>query len=142
MNTLIAILLFSIFAILSLIHVYWAFGGSWAMEAVVPTRAQDQQLTFRPPFIATISVAIGLFMMGWISLAQADLWPLPFDWNWAHWGLIGIASIFALRAIGEFKYVGLFKRVKGTSFAKNDHRIYTPLCLLISSLSILLLWIS
>ncbi|MEL6652989.1 MAG: DUF3995 domain-containing protein [Bacteroidota bacterium] len=142
MNTLIAISLFSIFVILSLIHVYWAFGGGWAIEAVVPTREQDQQLTFRPPFIATIGVAVGLFVMGWISLAQVDLWALPFGWQWAQWGLIAITGIFALRAIGEFKYVGLFKRIKGTAFAKNDSRIYTPLCLLISTLSILLLWLS
>ncbi|MEL6844116.1 MAG: DUF3995 domain-containing protein, partial [Bacteroidota bacterium] len=114
----------------------------WSCSRVGTTASMAQPLTFRPPFIATIGVAVGLFVMGWISLAQVDLWALPFGWQWAQWGLIAITGIFALRAIGEFKYVGLFKRIKGTAFAKNDSRIYTPLCLLISTLSILLLWLS
>ena len=41
----------------------------------------------------------------------------------------GLAITFAGRAIGDFRLVGLFKRVRGTGFAKLDTWIYAPLCL-------------
>ena len=31
-------------------------------------------------------------------------------------------------AVGDFTYVGWFKRVRHTSFGKMDTRLYTPLC--------------
>jgi hypothetical protein len=37
-------------------------------------------------------------------------------------------GLFA-RAIGEFKYVGFFKRVRGSRFARRDTLLYSPLCL-------------
>ncbi|MFK7787808.1 MAG: DUF3995 domain-containing protein [Crocinitomicaceae bacterium] len=40
-----------------------------------------------------------------------------------------ITSIFILRAVGEFNYVGLFKPIKDTDFAKADSSIFSPLSL-------------
>ena len=37
------------------------------------------------------------------------------------------------RAIGEFKYVGFFKRVRGSRFATLDTFVFSPLCLLLSA---------
>jgi hypothetical protein len=36
------------------------------------------------------------------------------------------------RAIGEFKYLGFFKRVTGSKFARLDTLLYSPLCLLLA----------
>ena len=36
------------------------------------------------------------------------------------------------RAIGDFKYVGFFKRVRGSKFARMDTLVYSPLCLLLA----------
>jgi hypothetical protein len=33
------------------------------------------------------------------------------------------------RAMGDFNYVGFFKRVRGTRFARMDTLLYSPLCL-------------
>jgi surfactin synthase thioesterase subunit len=45
--------------------------------------------------------------------------------------------VFALQAIGHFRLVGLFKRVrvrvKGTPFARADSAVFTPLCLALSA---------
>ncbi|MEM6843120.1 MAG: DUF3995 domain-containing protein [Bacteroidota bacterium] len=46
--------------------------------------------------------------------------------------------IFILRALGEFNYVGFFKRVKNTEFARADSRIFSPLCLGIGVIGILI----
>jgi hypothetical protein len=40
--------------------------------------------------------------------------------------------VFLVRAVGEFKLVGFFKRVRGTSFARWDTWLFSPLCLGIS----------
>ncbi|RZK64111.1 MAG: DUF3995 domain-containing protein, partial [Pedobacter sp.] len=43
------------------------------------------------------------------------------------YGLWLIAGIFLLRSIGDFNYVGFFKKVKHTPFGKNDTMYYSPL---------------
>lgn len=45
-----------------------------------------------------------------------------------------------LRGVGEFRYVGLFKRVKGSRFARNDTRFYSPLCLMLAAGLFYLAW--
>ncbi len=43
-----------------------------------------------------------------------------------------LASVFLLRAIGDFCYVGFAKKVRSTRFAQLDTRFYSPLCLFMS----------
>ena len=42
------------------------------------------------------------------------------------------AVIFFLRFVGEFSYVGIFKRHKNSKFARMDTLLYSPLCLFLS----------
>ncbi|MES2318120.1 MAG: DUF3995 domain-containing protein [Pseudomonadota bacterium] len=42
------------------------------------------------------------------------------------------AGLFA-RGVGEFNYLGLFKRVRGSRFATLDTWVYSPLCLLLAA---------
>ena len=48
------------------------------------------------------------------------------------WLSFALAAGLLARAIGEFKYVGFFKRVRGSRFARLDTWIYSPLCLLLA----------
>jgi uncharacterized protein DUF3995 len=50
-------------------------------------------------------------------------------------GTAAVAIVFMVRAIGDRRYVGFFKRVRGTRFARLDTRIYSPLCLALSAAS-------
>jgi hypothetical protein len=59
------------------------------------------------------------------------------DWL-SKYGLWTIAVIFTLRAIGDFNYVGFFKKIKHTKFGKNDTKYFSPLCLTIGILTIIL----
>jgi hypothetical protein len=52
--------------------------------------------------------------------------------------LWGIPIVFMLRAIGDFKYIGFFKQVKGTGFASLDTLFFSPLCLFIALAGFLL----
>jgi glucan phosphoethanolaminetransferase (alkaline phosphatase superfamily) len=137
MTTVIAILLFLIFLFISAIHFYWAFGGTWGSDSVIPTK-ENKEKVFDPSVFATILVAVGVLFFGLFILVKSGL--LAF--NSAMWlnqyGLWIIASIFTIRAIGDFKYVGFFKKIKQTKFGKNDSKYFSPLCLLIGILTLIL----
>ncbi|MBK7465824.1 MAG: DUF3995 domain-containing protein [Saprospiraceae bacterium] len=49
-----------------------------------------------------------------------------------------IAILFIVRAIGDFQYVGFFKKIKHSLFAEYDTNYFSPLCLIIGILAILL----
>lgn len=44
---------------------------------------------------------------------------------------IGYAFGFIVRAIGDFKYVGFFKKIYNSSFASLDTRYFSPLILVL-----------
>ena len=46
----------------------------------------------------------------------------------AHVLTIGVSLAFAGRAVGDFRVLGLFKKVRGTRFARADDRIFVPIC--------------
>jgi hypothetical protein len=140
MTTIIAILLFLIFLFLSSIHIYWGFGGQWGNGAVIPTK-DDNVKVMMPGVLPTFIVAFALLGFGLVVLmnvVELDL-KLPLWLDIVHkYGLWVIANIFILRAIGEFKYVGFFKKYKQTKFGRNDTKYYSPLCLTIGILTLIL----
>ncbi|MBK8565266.1 MAG: DUF3995 domain-containing protein [Saprospiraceae bacterium] len=138
MAIFISLLLSAIFLALSAIHVYWVLGGKWGLAAAVPTNAGGQPL-FRPGPVATLAVAGGLLLMGLTVLVRGGL--IQFDWlpdRVGEWSVWAIAAIFLLRAVGDFRYVGFFKKERGALFARMDKRYFSPLCLAIGCLAVLL----
>ena len=130
------IILCVLFVTLSSIHVYWVFGGKWGWDSAIPT--QDGESLFEPGRFQTLLVAAALFAAAIVALwrgVYTDLGPkwIPQSGMWV------ITGIFTLRAIGDFHYCGLFKKVRDTTFARNDSRIYVPICLVIAGFS---LWLA
>ena len=117
-----AIPLAMILASLSLLHAYWALGGRWGVEFTIPV--VEGRRAFTPSPLATWAVC-GLLALAVGLVARRS--PLI--------GIWGLAVVFLLRAIGEFRMVGLFKSIKDTDFARWDTRLYSPLCLLIALLA-------
>ncbi len=132
MITIIGVLLAAVLASLSALHVYWAFGGRWGSTGVFPTRPDGDIFTFTPPPIATFVVAAALLCATLLVLCDLALIRLPIFDTVAPIAVWGLAAVFAIRAIGEFKYVGLFKRVRNTEFGRKDTYFYSPLCVAIS----------
>jgi hypothetical protein len=130
-----AIINFTILITLAGIHFYWAMGGTWGGEVAVPLNPQGKKL-FQPSALSCIIVAIGLLIFSAIELGYAQLlfWPVPN--NIFKYGNFIVTFIFLLRAIGDFRYVGFFKKITSSTFARNDTLYYSPLCLLISLLSL------
>jgi hypothetical protein len=137
MKILIAFLLSLIFIFLAVFHIYWGFGGKRGSAALIPTTSNNKPV-LKPRAIDCFVVALGLLCFGIFVLIRAGiiLFGLP---NWLlNYDLWAIASIFLLRAMGEFKYVGFFKKIRTTQFAQLDTKCYSPLCLIIGVLSIIL----
>lgn len=126
-----------IFFAISGIHIYWALGGKWGSHSAIPANLKGKKLFF-PGVFATIIVAIGLFLFALATLGNLGNFNEWIPRNYIHYADLGITTIFYLRAIGEFRYVGLFRKVKDTDFAKQDKKIFTPLCLFIGTVSLLI----
>lgn len=115
------------------IHVYWAFGGRWGIDVAVPERpGEPGAKAFSPGPAPTLLVALGLALMAGLHLYKVGWLPVVLPAWLAQYGLLGIGIIFFLRVIGDFKYVGFFKRVTDTAFARLDTALYIPLCLVLS----------
>ena len=113
------------------IHFFWAFGGRWGADAALPT-SQDGKKALNPDIFATLIVAFGILAMALLHLEKVQMLSLPIP-AWINtYGLKIIAGIFLLRAIGDFRYVGFFKKIKNTKFANLDTKYYSPLCLILS----------
>ncbi|MEP5612785.1 MAG: DUF3995 domain-containing protein [Cyclobacteriaceae bacterium] len=119
-----------IFALLSLIHLNWGFGGDWGFDKSLPTTAEGKRV-LNPKSRDSMIVGVGLFFFSMFYMIKAeiifiDLPPLVVSTvGWL------IPIVFLLRAMGDFKYIGFFKKLTSTDFASRDTRLYSPLCLFI-----------
>lgn len=132
----VAAILCLLFAALAGLHFYWVAGGRLALEGALPA-AGDRPL-FTPGPLAGAAIGLALTAAAIVSALRGGLLSLELPARWAEVGTWVLALLFALRAIGDFRYVGFFKRVRGTLFARRDSLVYTPLCLLISMLAVAL----
>ena len=138
MKTVLARILTLLFTSLSLLHFYWAFGGKWAFEKVLPTNSDGLKL-LSPTTTDSVIVGLGLlffslfYLFTFKTLKNKYLRLLKNIGSWA------IPILFLVRAVGDFKYLGFFKEVHGTEFAQLDTMLYSPLCLAVSLIGITLI---
>ena len=129
MPDLIALVVVIAFVALSAIHVYWALGGGMGKAAAVP------ELNSRPAFVpsarSTLAVAVGLASCAVLVAASAGLVVSSSPAAWVTWLSFVLALVLIARAVGDFRLVGFFKRVRGTRFARLDSAVYAPLCLVL-----------
>ena len=138
MIRVLGILLAAIFAILSFFHLYWAAGGRFGVGAAIPTATAAGERLFNPSPFGTVLVAAALFSAVLVVLGRLKIWG-TFIPSWIFYsGTWVIALLFLLRTIGDFHYVGFFKSVSDTSFARWDTILFSPLCLLIAVVAFLI----
>ncbi|MED1269368.1 DUF3995 domain-containing protein [Bacillus mycoides] len=116
--------------LVSFLHVYWAFGGKWATNSVIPTRAGEK--AFTPGTGMTLFIALLLSMAAMILLQQANIVHSALPNVFVQMGSWVCMVVFFIRVIGEFHYFGIFKRKKDTQFARMDTVLYVPLCAFLS----------
>jgi hypothetical protein len=134
---ILCILLSLVFIGLGLIHFYWAIGGEYGFAASLPTTENGERV-LNPTRIQCVIVGLGLTAFGLFYLMKSGLIQLMTpEWIMTYGNWI-IPIIFILRAVGEFKYVGFFKSVKATNFGKLDTKFFSPLCLIIGILGMII----
>ncbi|AJY75924.1 DUF3995 domain-containing protein [Paenibacillus beijingensis] len=128
-----------ILGLISLLHYYWAFGGRWGVHVVMYAREGEHQPAHYPGAAATIIVATLILLAGFLLPIQGGYVPSIEANLWTRSGCIVCAFVFVVRAIGEFKYLGFFKRVRHSAFSKYDTWLYSPLCLYLGITFVLIL---
>ena len=138
MKTGISLVLSVTFILLALLHFYWAMKGTWAFKQSLPTTVEGKRILNSSTIdCAVVGFFLALFggyylvASGWLLL-DLPLWFLAML-RWL------IPSVFLLRALGDWKYVGFFKKVVGTEFSRLDSLIFSPLCLVIAILGFLVM---
>lgn len=130
MSLIIAWSLIAVFAGLSLVHVYWLFGGRVGRLAAIPE--VDGKPIFEPSALAMLTVAIGLALCAVVIAGTAGMLALPLSQTMLVWLTHALAVVLLLRAIGDFRLVGFCKRIRDTRFAYLDTALYSPLCLVLA----------
>lgn len=120
---------------LGALHAYWAGGGRWGTDVAIPKRGG--QPLFVPGPAGTLMVAVLLWAAGLVFLGRVGLWGqwLP-RWPFVA-GTWTLVIVFGGRVVGDFRWFGLFKRVRGTPFAWWDTWLYVPLCGLLALAALL-----
>ena len=123
--------------VLALIHFNWAFGGKFGFSESLPTKENGERI-LNPKKIDSAIVGAGLLVFSLFYLLKSGLIQVQLpNWMILYVGWI-ISAIFLLRAIGEFKYVGFFKKIRNTKFGRLDTKLFSPLCLGIAIIGMLI----
>ena len=116
--------------LISLIHFYWSVGGKKGLKAAIPVYQG------RPVFLASpvgvFAVAFFLLIGALVLLGKIGLFRDPNPREIYEWGPWILAALFTVRSIGDFRFVGLFRKVKDTYFSYWDTWLNTPLCIFLA----------
>lgn len=133
----------AIIAFAAAFHLHWALGGRIGFAVSLPQRVDGapvmtHRLSWWRP--AAGALALGLVALAWLLLAHAGRLPLPLPASLTRAALLAIGAAFVARAIVPNRYVGFFKSLRGTRWARYDTRLYSPLFLLLGALLVAQAW--
>ncbi len=134
MTALLAWTLAAILSGLAALHLYWALGGTKGLRGTVPSHCGRPVIEPGPK--ACWVVALLLAMAALLALWRGNILVLPAPDGLPRLGIWLVAAVFAGRAIGDWRYVGFFKRVRDTEFSRLDTRYFSPLCLVLAVLAL------
>ncbi|HEX9948067.1 MAG TPA: DUF3995 domain-containing protein [Allosphingosinicella sp.] len=133
----------AIIAFAAAFHLHWALGGRLGYSVSLPQRPDgDPVMAHRLPWWrpAAGAVALGLVALALLLLGHTGHLPLPLPPGLPRAALIAAGAAFATRALVPNRYVGFFKSLRGTRWARYDTRLYSPLFLLLGLLLIAQAW--
>jgi hypothetical protein len=140
MSEVLALAVCGVFAVLAAWHFRMAMlpltGGGGAVPSV------DGKPVFVPTRRSTVAVGVILLLFAALVAATSGLVPVSLPGPVLAWLSYCLAVGLLARAIGEFRYVGFFKRVRGSRFARLDTLVYSPICLLLALGVALVAWSS
>jgi hypothetical protein len=130
MDAAVAIIVSLTFVVLALWHFRMALSTDKGTGGAVPS--QSGKPLFVPSARATLAVGFVLLAFAYLVAAAAGLVASGLPRALLSWPCYALALGLLARAVGEFRYVGFFKRVRDSRFARLDTLLYSPLCLLLA----------
>ncbi len=124
---ILSIIVAAIMAFVSFLHFYWAFGGSYGLTSAGPTIENKEN--FIPSGYLIFIVAC--LLLGLAVLPLQLVWPLPYLQDFVSYIGYLVSAVFVVRGVGDFKYVGVFKKIYNSKFSKLDTMYFSPLILLL-----------
>jgi hypothetical protein len=118
------------FVAIALCHFYMALAPRSGVSGAVPS--VEGKPLFVPSRRATVAVGLVLLLFAGLVAATAGSVSVGLPRVALSWLSYALALGLLARAVGEFKYLGFFKRVRGSLFATLDTLVYSPLCLLLA----------
>ncbi|WP_337098631.1 DUF3995 domain-containing protein [Paenibacillus sp. YIM B09110] len=130
--SIVSVLLFAIGAV----HLYWMLGGRKGMAIALPSRGDGSgQPLFKPGRFEIGAVIVLFWAAVMLILMYADLIPVIGPQQLPRLAAWTLAIVFAIRAIGEFHYLGLFKKHRNSPFGRLDTYVYSPLYLVMAGMT-------
>jgi len=117
-------------------HFHWAFGGRRGFGISLPQRPDGTPvMSHRLPLWrpAAFGVGLALLALGVLVLARSRTWDIGLPSALLDYGLIGTDAVFIARALVPNRYVGYFKSLRTTRWARWDTRLYSPLFLILGA---------
>jgi hypothetical protein len=131
---IVAAIALSIIAFAAAFHFHWALGGRRGFGVSLPQRPDGEPVLrhllhlWRP---AALVVGIGLVLLGFLVTARAVPLDHGLDPAVLDLALLATGGAFVARAVVPNRYVGFFKRLRSTRWARYDTRLYSPLFLIL-----------
>ena len=135
MNATLTIAL-AIIAFAAAFHLHWAFGGQIGYSVSLPQREDGKPVMshrigwWRP---AALAVAVALLAVAGLAMSVVGWLNLPLSRDVQRIILAGIGAACWVRVLLPNRYVGAFKRVRSTRWARYDTRLFSPLFLLLGA---------
>ncbi len=129
-----ALVALAIIAFAAGFHFHWAFGGKHGFGVSLPQRPDGAPVMshrlhwWRP---AAFGVGLALLLLGGLVVARAVRWETGLPGGLIDYGLIWTGAMFIARALVPNRYVGFFKTLRTTRWARWDTRLYSPLFLIL-----------
>jgi hypothetical protein len=133
MTTAVTAVCIAILALGAAFHFYWGLGGRTGSGISLPHHEDGSVVVVKNSAAGAIVIGLALVAVALLVLALVYVLPAPIPRSWLRIGVALWAIIFIARAISWSKYVGIFKRVRNTRFARYDSWLYSPLCLLLGA---------
>jgi len=118
------------------IQMYWALGGRIGVALAQPEAAKGsfvrRSAPSKPSATATLLIATCLVVAADLMLVRVGVFTSKISPDGVRIACAVLAAGFLIRAVGDFKFVGFFKRIRGSRFARLDTALYSPLCLFLA----------
>jgi glucan phosphoethanolaminetransferase (alkaline phosphatase superfamily) len=131
MEILLSVINALIFTVISGFHFYWAMDGKVGFDVVLPSNTEGAK-ALSPSKSITFIVACVFLGVAIFYLRHVEIINFPMNNTFDNYGLELLFIVLIIRAIGDFKYAGFFKKIKNTPFAHYDSTYYSPLCLFLA----------